>query len=49
MIPDDPDGYYNTGESKLKLGQKESACLDFRKALELGLEPNDDTIKDNCE
>ena len=49
MIPDEPDSYYNRGESKLRLGHKESACVDFYKALELGLEFNDDTIKDNCE
>jgi tetratricopeptide (TPR) repeat protein len=41
-------GYYVRGRVKLKLGQKESACLDFKKALDLGYIDTDGMVKQNC-
>ncbi len=41
-------GYMERGRAKLMLGQKESACLDFKKALELGYIDTDGMVKQNC-
>lgn len=41
--------YYLRGIAKLFAGQKESACLDFSKAGELGLAEAYDRIRENCQ
>lgn len=40
--------YYHRGLAKLKVGQKESGCLDFSKAGEFGLAVAYESIKDLC-
>lgn len=40
--------YYTRGLAKLKIGQKDSGCLDFSKAGELGMVEAYDTIKELC-
>lgn len=40
--------YYNRGMAKVALFQKESACSDFRKAMQLGVAEANDAIKKYC-
>jgi len=40
--------YYNRGNSKIRLGQKDDDCLDFSKAGELGLAKAYENIKEYC-
>jgi tetratricopeptide (TPR) repeat protein len=40
--------YLNRGDAKIKLGQKNEACLDFRKAEGLGIYWANDSIKKYC-
>ena len=44
----DASSYYNRGATKLKLKEKESACLDFSKAGELGDAEAYEAIKNFC-
>lgn len=41
--------YYNRGMAKIKMGQKENACIDFTKAGELGNEKAYEMIKLYCQ
>ena len=49
LAPDIADTYYNRGLAKLKLGQKESGCLDLSKARELGFADANDEITKYCQ
>ena len=40
--------YYERGMMKIKMGQKDSGCLDFSKSGELGRSDVYDTIKKYC-
>ena len=46
--PNDAEAYYNRGIAKIKLGQKDSGCLDLSKAGELGDSQAYEAIKDLC-
>lgn len=46
--PDNPDFYFFRGDAKIKLGQKNSGCLDLSKAGELGVSSAYELIKENC-
>lgn len=48
LEPKDPTGYLRRGQAKINLGQKNEACLDFKKAVEFGSEEAKDLIKTNC-
>jgi hypothetical protein len=49
LNPNHADAYYNRGLAKIKLGQKDSGCLDPSKAGELGLSQAYDSIKQYCQ
>jgi tetratricopeptide (TPR) repeat protein len=40
--------YYKRGEAQMMLGHKQNACMDWRKAGELGCEDVYDDIKNYC-
>lgn len=46
--PSNGNAYYNRGLSKIRLGQKESGCMDLSKAGELGIEDAYVAIKAEC-
>lgn len=46
--PDFADAYLDRGGCKMLLGEKESGCLDFSKAGELGQTLAYDLIKSSC-
>ncbi len=46
--PNDADAYGNRGIAMIKLGQKDSGCLDLSKAGELGYFDAYDVIKEYC-
>ena len=46
--PKNMDAYFNRGVAKFSLGQKESACLDLKKAGELGKKEVFEMIKKYC-
>jgi len=48
LDPKDTDAYSNRGVAKLILGQKDSGCLDFSKAGELGYAKAYEAIKEFC-
>ncbi|MEK6783296.1 MAG: tetratricopeptide repeat protein [Bacteroidota bacterium] len=48
LNPDDSKPYFSRGLAKLKIGQKDSGCLDFSKSGELGNETAYETIKKYC-
>ena len=48
LDPNYASAYLNRGNAKLLLNQKDSACLDFSKAGELGNESAYESIKENC-
>ena len=47
--PNDALAYGNRGLSKIALGQKDSGCLDFSKAGEMGYMDAYDAIKEYCQ
>ena len=49
LNPKKADAYFGRGISCLSIGQKDSGCLDFSKAGELGFPKAYDTIKDLCQ
>lgn len=49
LDPNDAMAYYNRGVSKLRLGQRDSACRDLSKASELGDEDAFDRIRKHCD
>ena len=46
--PNFTDAYHDRGLAKILLGQKDSGCLDFSKAGELGHAQAYEAIKKNC-
>jgi Flp pilus assembly protein TadD len=46
--PNNAEAYYGRGIAKYKLGDKSGACLDLRKAGELGYEKAYEAIKKYC-
>ena len=48
FYPNSPFAYFNRGVSKYNLNQKNSACLDWSKAVELGYGDAYDLIKKHC-
>lgn len=48
LDPKYDEAYYDRGLAKLKIGQKNSGCLDLSKAGELGYEDAYETIKQLC-
>ena len=49
IYPEFADAYYDRGNAKLRIGQKDSGCLDLSKAGELGHEKAYDAIKAWCQ
>jgi tetratricopeptide (TPR) repeat protein len=48
LYPSDPETYYQRGLIKLTVNNKYDACLDFRRAEELGSLEAKAVIKKNC-
>lgn len=48
LNPKNAEAYYYRGCAKNILGQKDKACIDFKKALGLGYKNAIEAIKDNC-
>jgi hypothetical protein len=48
LYPGDPETYYQRGMVKLQAGNKYDACLDLKKAEEMGLAEAKAEIKKNC-
>ena len=48
LVDERPDYFMSRGKIKIYIGQKESGCLDFSKAGELGAEDAYDYINENC-
>ena len=49
LNPNDSMAYNNMGLAKIKLGQKDSGCLDLSKAGEMGYMKAYDVIKEFCQ
>jgi hypothetical protein len=49
LNPNDKFAYYNRGSAKYNLNQKNSACLDWSKAGELGFSEAYDAIQRSCD
>ncbi|MBS1666595.1 MAG: tetratricopeptide repeat protein [Bacteroidetes bacterium] len=41
--------FYFSGDAKIKVGQKEAACADFKKSLDAGYKPAEEMIKKYCQ
>ena len=48
LDPNDSDTYFIRGDTKQNLGQTNNACLDWRKAEELGNKEASERIKKYC-
>lgn len=48
IYPMDAEAYFNRGVTKRELGDQNGACLDWRKARELGYSPSEIMIKEYC-
>jgi len=48
LNPNDADAYYNRGDAKILLGQKDDGCLDYSKAAKLGYFQAYEQIKRYC-
>ncbi|UII24013.1 tetratricopeptide repeat protein [Fulvivirga ligni] len=48
LYPDDASIYYLRGLTKQHINEKFDACLDFKKASEMGLDEASDTMNDYC-
>ena len=49
IAPNNANFYFNRGIAKLNSGQKQSACLDFKKAKDLGYSDPNNVTKEYCE
>ena len=48
LYPGDPETYYQRGLAKLNMNNQYDACLDFKRADELGSDEAKAAIKKNC-
>ena len=48
LKPDNSQAYYIRGMAKIVIEQKEAACIDLKKALELGFSSAANAIKEYC-
>ena len=42
------EAYYNRALSKIAASDKDSACLDFKKAITLGFTPDENALAQSC-
>jgi tetratricopeptide (TPR) repeat protein len=48
LNPKDALTYYNRGIAKLNISETKNACIDFKKALELGYKKSEEVIEKFC-